>query len=55
MVAAPKAATAANMVTPTWRVSGRRAKVKAQAKAPAAGALRKKPNPIGPTCNMSRA
>ncbi len=55
MVATPKIATAANILPPTRVLSGRWVRKKAIEKAPTAGALRRKPRPMGPTCRMSRA
>ena len=55
MVATPNSATAWNIRRPVRRRSGRCARKTAIATAPAAGMLRSRPRPHGPTNRMSRA
>ena len=55
MVAMPNTATAANILAPTCFLIGQWVRKNAIENAPTAGALRKKPRPMGPTCRMSRA
>ena len=55
IVPKPNSATAPNILTPARLRSGRRASRKDVSSAPAAGAARSTPNPIGVVCRMSRA
>src|SRR5262252_5293765 len=55
IVKTPKPATDQSMVIPAWRCSGRCANSVAMSTAPIAGALRRRPNPQGPTRSISRA
>ena len=55
MVATPKIATAANIFGADMVLDLARVSQAAVTNAPAAGALRRKPSPMGPTCRMSRA
>src|SRR6185437_3644373 len=54
-VDSPKATTAANMMRPTWWLSGWRARTTDIVSAPSAGAERNRPRPHGPVARMSRA
>ncbi|MNT40185.1 hypothetical protein D3C72_1764830 [compost metagenome] len=51
----PKTATPPNIHGPTWRVMGKMASAIEHRAAPAPGAVRSKPRPLGPICSTSCA